>query len=144
MNNFERAQLAHDNAGPPDDDWNEPTDEHEEAAKDELADDPGALWDVYQGSVWQREHADYLYAKDMQFRSETDESCKDALTAMEHTSWWKEYICSLFTLSDNFREEVYRVNEKRIADRAQEIADAEADSQATEAAIDRWEARNEY
>ena len=140
MNTFERAQYNHDNAGPADDQWIEPTDEHEEAAKAELADDPGALWDVYQGSVWQREHADYLYAKDMQFRSETDESYKDALTALEHTSWWKEYICSLFTLSENFREEVYRENSDWIIGRAQDLADMQAAQDEAESMIDRYEA----
>ena len=93
---------------PPDDDWNEPNEDHEEAAKAELADDPGALWDV-----------------------------------LEASSWYKEHVMALYAASEQFREEVYRVNEKRIADRAQELADIEARQQADEAAIERWESRNE-
>jgi len=91
---------------PPDEEWNEPTDEHVEAAKAELADDPGALWDV-----------------------------------LEASSWYKEHVMALFRSSEQFRDEVYRANEDRIAKRAQELADIEARQQADEAAIDRWESR---
>ncbi|MDQ5882235.1 MAG: hypothetical protein QG616_2067, partial [Pseudomonadota bacterium] len=49
----------------------------------------------------------------------------------------------LFASSNSFRAEVLSAKKDWIERRAQEIADAEAESQATEAAIDRWEARNE-
>jgi hypothetical protein len=124
---------------PPDDDWNEPTDEHEEAAKAELADDPGALWDVYSASVWQREYADLLYAKSLSFNSEVQECYKDAQAAMEHSSWWKEHILRLFQVSEAFRNEVYRMNKEWIIGRAQELADIDARQQADEAAFERAE-----
>lgn len=74
--------LAHTNNGrihemnearrtsPPDDDWNEIQDHHEEAAKAELADDPGALWDVLEASSWYKEHVMALFAASEQFRNE--------------------------------------------------------------------------
>lgn len=108
MNNFEQAQSNHDNAGPHYEDWNEPTDEHEEKAKAELADDPGALWDV-----------------------------------LVESRFWKENVLALFFASELFRDEVSRENRKRIIERAQELADADAQTRADESAIDRWDGRNE-
>ena len=60
------------------------------------------------------------------------------------SAWIAEHASFLFASSESFRAEVLSAKKDWIERRAQEIADAEADSQATEAAIDRWEARNEY
>ena len=89
--------------------WNEPTDEHEAAAMEEIAEDLDGLAEILADSAWLAEHASFLFAS-----------------------------------SDSFRAEVLSAKKDWIERRAQEIADAEADSQATEAAINRWEARNEY
>ena len=88
--------------------WHEPTDEHEAAAMEELADDMDGLAEILADSAWIAEHASFLFAS-----------------------------------SESFRAEVLSAKKDWIERRAQEIADAEADSQATEAAINRWEARNE-
>ena len=63
---------------------------------------------------------------------------------LSDSAWLAEHAAFLFASSDSFRAEVLSARKEWIAKRAQEIADAEADSQATEAAINRWEARNEY
>ena len=59
------------------------------------------------------------------------------------SAWLAEHASFLFASSESFRAEVLSAKKDWIERRAQEIADAEADSQATEAAISRWEARNE-
>ena len=86
----------------------DPTDEHEAAAMEELADDMDCLAEILADSAWLAEHASFLFAS-----------------------------------SESFRAEVLSAKKDWIERRAQEIADAEAESQATEAAIERWEARNE-
>ncbi len=63
---------------------------------------------------------------------------------LTESAWIAEHAAFLFASSDSFRAEVLSAKKDWIERRAQEIADAEADSQATEAAINRWEARNEY
>ena len=62
---------------------------------------------------------------------------------LEASPWLSEHATYLFASSNSFRAEVLSAKKDWIERRAQEIADAEAESQATEAAIDRWEARNE-
>ena len=62
---------------------------------------------------------------------------------LTESAWIAEHASFLFASSESFRAEVLSARKEWIAKRAQEIADAEADSQATEAAISRWEARNE-
>lgn len=62
---------------------------------------------------------------------------------LEESPWIAEHASFLFASSASFRAEVLSAKEEWIAKRAQEIADAEAESQAAEAAIARWEARNE-
>ena len=59
------------------------------------------------------------------------------------SAWLAEHASFLFASSESFRAEVLSAKKDWIERRAQEIADAEAESQATEAAISRWEARNE-
>ena len=63
---------------------------------------------------------------------------------LEESPWIAEHAAFLFASSESFRAEVLSAKKEWIERRAQEIADAEAESQATEAAIERWEARNEY
>ena len=89
--------------------WHEPSDQHESAAMDEIAEDLDGLAEILADSAWLAEHASFLFAS-----------------------------------SESFRAEVLSAKKDWIERRAQEIADAEAESQANEAAIDRWEARNEY
>lgn len=89
-------------------DWHEPTDEHEAAAMEEIAEDLDGLAEILADSAWLAEHASFLFAS-----------------------------------SESFRAEVLSAKKDWIERRAQEIADAEAESQAAEAAIARWEARNE-
>ena len=62
---------------------------------------------------------------------------------LTESAWIAEHAAFLFASSDSFRAEVLSAKAEWIERRAQEIADAEAESQATEAAISRWEARNE-
>ena len=62
---------------------------------------------------------------------------------LTESAWIAEHASFLFASSESFRAEVLSAKKDWIERRAQEIADAEAESQATEAAIDRWEARNE-
>lgn len=100
------AWLASPPEGPK---WHEPTDEHEAAAMEEIAEDIDGLAEILADSAWLAEHASFLFAS-----------------------------------SESFRAEVLSAKKDWIERRAQEIADAEADSQAAEAAIDRWESRNEY
>lgn len=57
--------------------------------------------------------------------------------------WIAEHAAFLFASSESFRAEVLSAKKDWIERRAQEIADAEAESQAAEAAIARWEAINE-
>jgi len=59
------------------------------------------------------------------------------------SAWIAEHAAFLFASSESFRAEVLSAKKDWIERRAQEIADAEAESQAAEAAADRWEARNE-
>lgn len=59
------------------------------------------------------------------------------------SAWIAEHAAFLFASSESFRAEVLSAKKEWVAKRAQEIADAEAESQAAEAAIERWEARNE-
>jgi len=62
---------------------------------------------------------------------------------LEASPWIAEHAAFLFASSESFRAEVLSAKKDWIERRAQEIADAEAESQAAEAAIERWEARNE-
>ena len=89
-------------------DWHEPTDEHEAAAMEEIAEDLKGIAEILADSAWLAEHASFLFAS-----------------------------------SEYFRAEVLSAKKDWIERRAQEIADNEAEVQAAEAAIDRWEARNE-
>ena len=88
--------------------WNEPKDEHEDKAMEEIAEDLDGLAECLTESAWIAEHASFLFAS-----------------------------------SESFRAEVLSAKKDWIERRAQEIADNEAEVQAAEAAIDRWEARNE-
>lgn len=62
---------------------------------------------------------------------------------LEASPWVAEHASFLFASSESFRAEVLSAKKDWIERRAQEIADAEAESQAAEAAADRWELRNE-
>ena len=62
---------------------------------------------------------------------------------LEASPWLAEHAAFLFASSESFRAEVLSAKKDWIERRAQEIADNEAEAQATEAAIDRWEARND-
>ena len=62
---------------------------------------------------------------------------------LEESPWIAEHASFLFASSESFRAEVLSAKKDWIERRAQEIADAEAEAQAAEAAISRWEARNE-
>lgn len=59
------------------------------------------------------------------------------------SAWIAEHASFLFASSASFRAEVLSAKKEWIERRAQEIADSEAEAQAAEAAIERWEARNE-
>lgn len=66
----------------------------------------------------------------------------DALFDMfAQSSFWKEHAMFLYDNSEQFRAEIAR--SQRVKDRAQELADVEERQQADEAAIERWESRNE-
>ena len=57
------------------------------------------------------------------------------------SAWIAEHASFLFASSESFRAEVLSAKAEWIERRAQEIADAEAESQANEDALDRWEAQ---
>jgi len=59
------------------------------------------------------------------------------------SAWIAEHAAFLFASSESFRAEVLSAKKDWIERRAQEIADSEAEAQAAEAAIERWEAINE-
>ena len=87
---------------PPDDDWNEPTDEHEEAAKAELAANLDALWDVLDNNAFRADHVAALFNHSADFR---------ATVYRERDDWLKQRAQELADEEAHERDENQEVDQ---------------------------------